>query len=419
MTGANIISRRKQNKENLKERKSKRDKMSVNKQNSSVYRIPGESGYQVDGAPGVVHHSHVGHLHDTISPYNSRIEETLRNATQPLDTVNVSPSSTERISVGPFSGVYLNKHEVDSWSGPIPIDQYPINTNDPNPEVIKKKLDTVNYVQQCGVRYLQPTGASARPGDIVIKERRSHIPPAPPVVIRQESGAQAGQETVVYREAPPPKPVVPGELYIEVNGEKSVPSRRVIVEKMTNLPAPPPNVIIEKWLPYPAQQRRVIYKKCQCNGAWSEQHYNKRNLIIEWLPTDKVNVTKKCVELGVVPTDPDEYMRLYGESIKQQRTWVRPECESHCSVVPHLADQRIDGKWRLFRDTKETRPWSWTLNDYSVMNPTNNSGLPQLVGDVHALKLIDLDKYGLAAYRDHLHRHDSKDLTQVSALNTQ
>lgn len=57
------------------------------------------------------------------------------------------------------------------------------------------------------------------------------------------------------------------------------------------------------------------------------------------------------------------------------------------------------------------------MKDYSVMN--KNGSLPELVGDVHALKLIDLDKYGLGAYKDHLNRHNSKDLTRVSALNTQ
>lgn len=325
--------------------------MSVTKQNSSVYRLPGASEYHVDGANNAVNPSGIGFVDGSNS---SNIEQALRSASQPQPVETISTSSSERISIGPYAGIYLNKHEVDSWKGPIPIDQYPINTNDSNPEVIKKKLDDVQYVQQYAVRYLEPTGAYAKPGDIIIKERGTNIPPAPPVVIRTESGKQAAQETVVLREPPPPKPFVPGDLYIEVNGEKSVPARRVIVEKMTNLPAPPPNVIVEKWLPYPAQQRRVIYKKCECNGPWTHgQQQNQRNLIIEWLPTNKVKISKKCVELGVVPTDPDEYMKQYGETIKQQKTWLRSECG--CDVVPHLADQRIDGKWRLFRDTKETK----------------------------------------------------------------
>jgi hypothetical protein len=106
----------------------------------------------------------------------SGIEQALLNAKQPLDV-----NAGETVQAGPFRGIYLNKQEVDQWRGPVPIEQYRLN-DDPNPEVIRKRLDKVRYTQECGVKYLNPPPAP-KPGDIIIRERQTNLPPAPPLIV--------------------------------------------------------------------------------------------------------------------------------------------------------------------------------------------------------------------------------------------
>ena len=61
------------------------------------------------------------------------LERTIVGAqTQPLDF-----AETEEIEVLGQRGIWLNRHEVERWRGPIPVDEYPIN-EDESPEVIEK-----------------------------------------------------------------------------------------------------------------------------------------------------------------------------------------------------------------------------------------------------------------------------------------
>jgi hypothetical protein len=88
----------------------------------------------------------------------SQVEQALLSAKQPLHSL----STREHFNHGSLRGIYLNKHEVDQWRGPVPVESYPLH-DDPNPEVIRKRIDRVDYVQHFGVRYLNP-GPAPKPG---------------------------------------------------------------------------------------------------------------------------------------------------------------------------------------------------------------------------------------------------------------
>lgn len=55
----------------------------------------------------------------------------------------------ETVTVQGETGLLVNRSEITSFSGPIPLSEYPIN-EDPNPEVIHKRADppVVSYVQE-------------------------------------------------------------------------------------------------------------------------------------------------------------------------------------------------------------------------------------------------------------------------------
>lgn len=292
--------------------------------------------------------------------YNSQVEKALREAKRPIEA-----KSNDQYQAGQYKGIFLNKEEVDAFRGPIPITQYKIN-EDKNPEVIKKRLDKVKYQQEIQIKYLKPK-AGPKPGDIIVREKQSTVPPAPPVIIRQEAQAAKDQAPLVLRERPPRPPTAIPETVVEIEGKPAPPpARRVIVEKLSSLPAKPQTIIVEKWLPFEQQKRRVVYEK---NKPQCEQKL--RNLIIEW-EAPEVEVEKVCRELCTVEADPEEYLRKYGDDLKD------------ASELPSCDDNKC-GKSQSRAATK-----------------TGQNNLPELEGDVEVLKLVDLDKYGLGAYKSSL-----------------
>jgi len=250
----------------------------------------------------------------------SQIAEQVINAKQPIQT-----NAREQVQAGQFQGLYLNKSEVDAFRGDIPIEQYQIN-EDPNPEVIKKRLDKLRYTQEVATRWLNPPPAP-KPGNLIVRERQQTHGPAPPLVIRQEGDGAQTPAPLIYRQEPPKRPACIPEQVVEVDAcPIPPPPRRVVVEKLSNLPAKPQNILIEKWLPYKPQKRRVIYEK-----ACGRQQDNPRNLVIEW-EAPEVEVEKVCKDLGVVDADPEEYRRRYGSELKKA-------CEIPdlcCSQPPHV-----------------------------------------------------------------------------------
>jgi hypothetical protein len=113
---------------------------------------------------------------------------------------------------------------------------------------------------------------------------------------------------------------------IEVESQGATTPRRVIVERLSNLPPRPSNVIIEKWLPYRPQKRRVVYQRA--NAA---QQHAQRNTIIEW-EAPEVEIVQQCKDLGVVDMDPEEYCRRHGNTLLQSHEL--PTCDGNRLPAP-------------------------------------------------------------------------------------
>jgi hypothetical protein len=89
-----------------------------------------------------------------------------------------------------------------------------------------------------------------------------------------------------------------------------------------------------------------------------------KNLVIEW-QASCAQVVQVCKNLGVENADPQEYRNRYGHELKQP-------CE-----VPSLCP--------------------------CIKPPQQDCGCEQeLVGDVHALRLVDLERNGLGNYRKYV-----------------
>ena len=92
----------------------------------------------------------------------------------------------ETITVQGESGSLVNREDIEKFSGPLPLKEYPIN-EDPCPEIIYKQTDQqLVYTQEIAIRYLRPPNPPCH-GDIIISHDKCVVPPpAPPIVIRQQ-----------------------------------------------------------------------------------------------------------------------------------------------------------------------------------------------------------------------------------------
>jgi len=295
------------------------------------------------------------HSHGS-QPHN--IEHEIRTATVPIS----SNESEEANALG-YRGILLNRGQINSWTGPVPINQYPVN-QDPNPEVITKVSgQPVEYNQEIQVRYLRPP-TPAPHGDIIIKEQASTVlPQAPPLILRQVPTAPHQPETLIVREHPPAPPASYPQKVITISGKnREPPKRRVIIEKLAPLPTKPQNIIIERWLPFKTQARRVIFE-----GSRSLTPEQQRNLIVEWQTAPAI-VKKKISYLGIVDADPRDYVTKYGPTLT--RSTELPTFVNELERIPQEADHSN-----------------------------------QLIGDIEALKFLDpdtLEREGLGIYRHYL-----------------
>jgi len=299
--------------------------------------------------------------------YLSDLEYKILNASRPVRT-----SETEMLTVLGQQGVWLNKREVDSWRGDLHINQYRIN-EDNHPKVIHKKSDRkLDYIQELRVKYLKPQ-APPRHGDIIVEEEADRqAGPAPPVIIRQECCRPVTPEPLVLREEPPQAPQPEGTKHIRLPGKcLPPPARKVIVERMAPAPQKPQNIRVERWLPFENTERRVIYKKAQP----VQRQADSRNVVIQW-DAPQVEVHQKTEHLGVTRMNTEEYRHKYGHQLKKASEFP--------SEIRHLRAPTSD-VGTLWADSKH--------------GPT-----VKLVGDLHALALVDLEREGLGQYRDQLVR---------------
>jgi len=287
----------------------------------------------------------------------SEVERAILASQNPLPV-----EGSEEIEAIGHRGIFANKPELERWRGKLPLAEYKLY-EDPNPQIIKRKpVEKVKYIQDIQVKYFKPPPAGA-PGEILIKQQPD-VPttPAPPLVIRKPVDAAKTPEPLIVREAPPcpPKPI-PSKTITVPGKTIPPPPRKVVVEK---LPVPPPKpqpIVIERWLPYegPAKRKVVYEKPCPLKPPCPP-----KNLIIEWESAD-VEIEKREEHLEVVVADPVEYRRRY--QFNKQRTDL-PE-------VVRAVKSKVAASARAA------------------------DSLPELEGDVAALKLVDLDKEGLGEYR--------------------
>ena len=295
----------------------------------------------------------------------SEIEAAILRSSEPVQL-----NETDEIEVLGQRGIWANRAEVLNWRGVVPISQYSIN-EDANPEVITKRSQQIlEYLQEIAIRYLRPPTPPA-PGEIVITQEPNILtPPAPPLVIRQQPARPVTPEPLVIREAPPQPPQAIGRKIITISGKRlPPPPRKVVIERFAELPAKPQSVLIERWLPYNEVKRRVIFKAAPPDPIIVKP----RNTIVQW-EAPQVHVRKELKYLGIVKANPAEYVRTYNETLR---------------VTRDLPDFVFDIK----------HPDGLVVAaDYKAKE------LHELEGDLHALKLINLDAEGLGGYRHYLAR---------------
>jgi len=139
----------------------------------------------------------------------------------------------------------------------------------------------------------------------------------------------------------------------------------VVVERLPQIPAKPQAVINERWLPYEEKKRRVIYKRPPPVPVFLKP----KNVIVEW-DVPKVRIESKTTFLGTINANPIDYVNRYGNTLKT------------FSEFPDILKRiKHDENIRLAADIK-TKP------------------AELLIGDVDALRLVNLEKEGLSEYTD-------------------
>lgn len=304
-------------------------------------------------------------------------EKILNASNAPVDV-----NATETVCVNEQTGVYVNKQDESEWQGPVRISDYPINV-DNNPEVISKQTNqVVNYTQDVTVKYLKPP-SPPRTGEIIIKQECDmRVPKAPPLVIRQRPADPRTPETCVLREQPPQQPFSIEKKVISIAGKLlPPPPRKLVIEKLPQMPARPQAVVIEKWLPFDQQSRNVKFIRAQQTSQWPSE----KNLVIEW-DSARAVVNKQLHNLGTVQCDTEEYRRQYQNTLLSNSQMISV-CREHNINLP--ADCNLN------------------------VNLT-----PRLVGDIDALKLIDLDRHGLSEYT-HLFKSSNLSSSNLSSFTVQ
>ena len=295
----------------------------------------------------------------------SEIEAAIVRSSEP-----VVIDEKDEIEVLGHRGIWANKSEVLNWKGVIPISEYLIN-EDANPEVITKRSQQIlEYLQEIAIRYLRPPTPPA-PGEIVITQEQNILtPPAPPLVIRQQPARPETPEPLVIREAPPQPPQAIGRKLITISGKRlPPPPRKVVIERFAELPAKPQSVLIERWLPYAEVKRRVLFQAAPPDPIVVKP----RNTIVQW-EAPQVKVRKEFKYLGVVKANPAEYVNTYGLSLRISN-----------DLPDFVHEIRQPDGLVLAADYKP-------------------NSIHELEGDVHALKLINLDQEGLGEYKQYLIR---------------
>lgn len=297
----------------------------------------------------------------------SKTELRILRSQYPID---VDKEEVEEITVNGESGVLINRAEVDEWQGEYDISEYPIHEDD-NPLIISKPTEPdVEYIQELCIRYLRPPTPEP-PGDLIIDQAPDIIPEsAPPLIIRQQPVRPETPEPLVIREAPPKPPAKLEQIIITIPGKRlPPPPRKVVIERLPSIPAKPQNVIIERWLPYAPAKRQVRF-----NPALEVLNpvAQVNNVIIQW-EEPNVKVSQEIKYLDTIKADPKEYLSRYGE--------VVVEAEDLPKFVTDIPTPKDVG---------------------ALASDALDRAIDELIGDLEAMRLVNLEAEGLEKYRAQL-----------------
>lgn len=165
------------------------------------------------------------------------------------------------------------------------------------------------------------------------------------------------------------------------------PPRKVIIEKLPEMPDPPQNVFIERWLPFKDVKRKITLKPKPSNP----KQCKPKNIIVNWSIIPCCQVRQDIKDLGTEKTDPEEYVKLYGDSLIPS------------DQLPEIADKVNEQHGKPLAANNSTKYFS------------------ALEGDLHALKLIEaelgLDAEGLSEFKHMLNYIESSNDTKDDATS--
>jgi hypothetical protein len=213
-----------------------------------------------------LNHSHI------LSPIGEQPESNLEHS-QPIWNKNKTSGVSLAMSIAQRVMSDRNKSPKDTvpinpvsrpdteFSETIPSIQMQNLNVDPNPVITVKKTEPVELVRNVIVKYKQPP-ALPQHGDVVIhQEPDIQIPPEPPLVIVQKpKPPPIENKPILIRDPLPPLPMTLPEEHLTLPGKYlAPPPRKVILERLPEIPPKPQDIVHEKWLPYEKQQRNVRY----------------------------------------------------------------------------------------------------------------------------------------------------------------
>jgi hypothetical protein len=246
----------------------------------------------------------------------------------------------------------------------IPADKHVLNV-DANPVLIRKKPATrVQHIQNVSLKFLKPPPPQ-QPGDITItQEPDVQAPAAPPLHVTQKPELPPTPAPILIRERPPKPPTPIGPRNIVIPGKViPPPPRKVIVERLPQMPAKPQDIIVERWLGYQRRTRNVNFRPAPALIPAPAP----KNVLIQWDSPD-VDVRQAFHFLGVQTVCPVAYAAQHGASL------------ADASQLP-----------------REVAQFATPAGETLAVN-SNSDMIPALTGAVASLRLINLACNGLAEY---------------------
>ena len=288
-------------------------------------------------------------FHNTIVNKNHITNQTSKRAssiakTQPVSSYDIQAAKALQQAKRSYS---TPRHALKNQSQVV-YANYQTNF-DPNHQLVYTK-----HPQNTGYAYIKPVTP--------IQQQ------ANPIMYRNDSDNQV--RSVYLRQNPAPKPVrlvtsgvhdrtahqtmpVISQLY-------SVPTRKVNVERLPKLPTPAKNVTGE----YSERSRKYGY-----NQQTQPVTHRSKNKSTQKPPQD-IKPHRDIKYSGIAPTgNPTHYNQQYGSLLLDQ---------------PKVAKIPLN----IFKKTSQQ------------LATNQRSDLPTLIGDIEALKLIDLDAAGLSEYKN-------------------